>query len=142
MRWELMFPNEYLKAADLQGKEPVLTISRLNQEELKSSDGDSKLKWTVFFKEMEERCRRDKKQINKRLVLSKTTAKTIAKIYRPETNDWVGKQIQLYQTTCMAFGEEVDCIRIRPSIPKKRGAAPAPEHAEPADDVERPDEGL
>jgi hypothetical protein len=151
----LLFPNEYLAAADLQGKDVTLTISRLVQEALRTDKGDED-KWLIYFAEMEERSRRDKKKLNKRMVLNKTNAKTIAKLYGLETNDWIGKRITLFATTCQAFGETVDCIRIRESAPpSSRGqqrapsrsasppppAAPAPA-AEPDEPYDGPPEDL
>lgn len=113
----LLFPNEFLAAADLQGRDVTLTISRLIQEDLRTDKGDEP-RWVLSFAEMEERHRRDKKKINKRLVLNKTNARVIAKIHGRETDDWIAKQITLYATTCMAFRQEVDCIRIRDKAPK------------------------
>ena len=69
---------------------------------------------------MEARVKKDKSAINKRLVANVTNARSIAKQYGPETDDWTGKQITLYRTQCMAFGEMVDCIRIREPQKKDR----------------------
>lgn len=116
MHASLLFPNEFLCAADLRDKDVTLTISRLSREELKTDKGDEP-KWILYFQEMEERHRRDKSTLNKRLVLNKTNAKSIAKVCGSETDDWSGKRITLYATTCKAFGEIVDCIRIREKAP-------------------------
>ena len=115
----LLFPNEYLCAADMAGKDVTLTISRLSQEALRTDKGDED-KWVLFFAEMEERHRQNKKKINKRLVLNKTNAKTIIKLYGTETNNWIGRAITIYATTCMAFGQQVDCVRIRDRVPGKK----------------------
>jgi hypothetical protein len=123
----LLFPKEYLCAADLAGKDVTLTISRLAQESLRTDKGDED-KWVLFFVEMEARHARDKKKLNKRLVLNKTNAKAIAKLHGNETDDWKGKQLTFFATTCQAFGETVDCIRIRDRVaPKRRNGNPEPE---------------
>lgn len=113
MHVRLMFENEYLSAADLRGKPVTLTISRVVQEELQVVEGPKELKYVVYFEEMEERHKRDPKRFNKRLVLNKTNGMLIASVHGNEADNWPGKKITLYATTCKAFGEVVDCIRIR-----------------------------
>jgi hypothetical protein len=56
------------------------------------------------------------------LALNATNAKTIAGLYGPMTEAWPGKSIALFVTqTKDTNDEQVDCIRVRPRIP--RGAA-------------------
>lgn len=117
MHYKLMFPKQYLAAHELQGKDVTLTICDLGTESMKSDKGEEE-KWCLYFKEMEERNRRDKKKINKRLVLNVTNANVIAGLYGNETKEWVGKRITLYATQCQAFGKTADCIRIRDRKPK------------------------
>jgi hypothetical protein len=52
------------------------------------------------------------------MVGNKTNCKTLAAMYGNNTDDWVGKSCTLYVGQCEAFGETVDCIRIRPGVPK------------------------
>ena len=106
---------EYLCAADLQGRDVTLTIESLSKEELRV-EGGMEDKWTLRFVEMESRRRKDPDAIAKKLVLNKTNAKTIAKLLGNETDGWKGKAITVYPTTCKAFGETVDCIRVRPTL--------------------------
>ena len=120
MRVELMFPSKYVKAVDIEGKDRALTIESVKAEKLQRADGDSDQGYVVTFK-----------GAKKAWVLNKTNAKTIAKIHGKETDNWVGKRITLFATTCDAFGETVDCIRVRPVKPKtQRRKAPAPHNAE------------
>src|SRR5687768_3981483 len=105
MNARFLFPKEYLATEDLGGKEVTLTISKLVSEEVRTEKGEVD-KWIIHFKEMEERVRKDRKQVNKRLPLNKTNAKSIQKLYGSETDDWLGKKITLYPTSCMAFGKE------------------------------------
>lgn len=120
----LLFPNDYLSAADLQEKDVTLTISRLVQEELRTEKGNED-KWLLYFKEMEERHRANPKRRCKKLVLNKTNAGSIAKVWGNETNDWIGKAVTMYPTTCQAFGKQADCIRIREKKPKTKPASSA-----------------
>ena len=47
------------------------------------------------------------------MVLNKTNAGIIAKLYGTDTDAWVGKKIVIYATTCKAFGETVECVRVK-----------------------------
>lgn len=103
MHYKLMYPSEYLAAPDLHGKDVKLTIEKVEIEQIPGTDGTKKAKPVVSFKESK----------NKRMVLNKTCAKAVAKAHGNETESWVGKQIVVYPTTCMAFGQEVECVRVR-----------------------------
>lgn len=120
----LLFPNQYIGAADLHGKDVTLTIERLAVEDLKTESG-SKKKPVVYFREMEARHRRGEGE-NKRWVLNKTCSKVVGELYGYETDAWRGKRVTLYPTTCMAFGKEVDCVRVRPVEPRGKAPPPAP----------------
>jgi hypothetical protein len=127
MHIRLMFPKEYLAHEDLMGRDVTMTISRVGSEQLRTEQGNED-KWCVYFAEMEARHAKEPKKPNKRLVLNVTCARSIAKLYGPETDAWIGKRITLYETVCMAFGKQTGCIRIRESAPKpKNGKAPQDE---------------
>jgi hypothetical protein len=86
------------------------------------------------------------------LLLNKTNAKTIARLYGNNPGAWVGKLITLHPATTSVGGEDVDCIRVRNEAPRrtqkaKVEQAPAPVtnghddgplHREPGDDDEPP----
>jgi hypothetical protein len=111
---DLMFPNKYLKAADLEirGGDVTLTVSNVTGEELQQVDGTSKTGWIVYFEETAARAKKDGVD-EKRLVLNKTNAKSIAAHLGANTDDWIGQKVTLYSTKCMAFGKQQDCIRVR-----------------------------
>jgi len=112
----LLFPNDYIKAADLRGNDVTLTIKDVRVEELRTTGGNEE-KAVVTFEELERR----KKKGPHKLVLNKTNAQTIAKaLGSNETEDWKGQKITLYPTTCQAFGETVDCVRIREKAPSPK----------------------
>lgn len=139
----LLFPNEYISAADLieaqkkSGRDGVtLTISTVKMENLKTNKGTER-KPVVSFVEFEQRAAQGKGE-NKRLVMNKTNARLIAKLHGNETNDWVGKRITLWPTQCEAFGATVDCVRVMPHTPqdpKRNGAKAAPV---PSEEIELP----
>lgn len=54
----------------------------------------------------------------KPFILNATNCKTIAKMYGNFIEDWAGQPITVYATTTKMAGEVVECLRIRPSIPK------------------------
>ena len=82
----LLFPNDYLGAPDLKGREVTLTISRVVREKLRTQDGDE-IKPIIYFKEMEERHAKDPMELNRRLVLNKTNATTIMGLHGNETDE-------------------------------------------------------
>lgn len=117
--WKLLFPSEYVGAWDLGGEDRVVTITHIEMEDLVTMSGKKRkteAKPTLTF---------DGKQ--KRLVLNKTNAKTIAKMYGDDTKKWIGKKITIYATTCEAFGETVECIRIRSDKPRGNGRRKDPD---------------
>ncbi len=75
------FPSKYLKASDLQGRRIQVVMADVKTEKL----GDD-FKPILFFKGKE-----------KGLVLNKTNANTIIAAYGPETDDWFGQPIILYE---------------------------------------------
>ena len=60
----------------------------------------------------------------KGMVLNKTNANVITILYGDETDNWIGKQIELYPTQTDFRGEIVDCIRCR--APGQVGALGTP----------------
>lgn len=103
--YKLMFPSKYVGAHDLKGDTTVEILS-IKMDTLVLERGDKEDKPIVRFK-----------GTKKALVLNKTNAKTIAKLYGNDTDNWIGKKVILFATTCQAFGADVECIRIRPHEP-------------------------
>ncbi len=100
------FPSQFLEAAELGGKDFNLIIARVEKMRgVKGRDGkpfDPKVVW--FEKAKKGFC------------LNKTNAKIIRDRlgYGDDSEQWVGKPLTIYPTTCDAFGERnVPCIRVR-----------------------------
>lgn len=72
----------------------------------------------------------------KPLVVNATIGKTIAAMYGPDIEKWVGKRITMYATTCRAAdgSGDVDCVRVRPMVPKGVGS---PIESQPVDSAMR-----
>lgn len=95
------FPTDFLKAADLKGREFTLTIKHVESKEL--NDGTTKP--TVYFLETD-----------KGLGLNKTNAMTLSEMFGPETNTWSGQKVLLYTIKTNFQGQMVDAIRVRPPV--------------------------
>lgn len=102
MHYRLMYPSEYLNAADLKEKEATVTIESVTIEEVPGIDGKRKSKPVVRFVGKD-----------KRFPLPKTCAKVIAGKFGKDTDSWTGKKLTLFPTTCQAFGQEVECVRVK-----------------------------
>jgi len=118
--------KDMLFAYDLGGKEATVTIEKVWAGEISGEQGRKSKKPFVSFKGK-----------TKKLALNKTNGKTIAQLYGPDTAGWAGKSITIYPTTTTFGNETVECIRVRPSIPRGAPAparSKAPEPAPVADD--------
>lgn len=111
MHVDLMFPNRYIKAADLADSPNgfQFTIHELKEEDLQMIDGGKEPKWVLHFEEFQKRAEAKQKV----LVLNKTNAISISGLHGTETDEWKGKKVTLYATTCMAFGSRQDCVRVK-----------------------------
>jgi hypothetical protein len=59
------------------------------------------------------------------LGLNATNRKILSKMFGSRTGAWIGKTITLYVTQCLAWGETVDCVRIRDTGSRPATAAEA-----------------
>ena len=106
-----MFDSEYLANWDLDG-DVTVEISKVVAGEVGGEQGrDKEHKPILYFK-----------GAKKGMVLNKTNGKAIAGMYGTDTDEWIGQSITLFSTTCDAFGDTVDCIRVRPQKPKVAAA--------------------
>jgi len=91
------YPSKYLKATDLLGREHRVTITDVTFEDV----GDSK-KLVAYF---------NGKQ--KGLVLNKTNARAIAKIFGDDSRDWIDKEVIITETVVDFRGDAVPTIRVK-----------------------------
>lgn len=111
-----VFSGTYLKAADLKGSEPTVVIESV---ELKTMP-DKTVKLDIGFVGKD-----------KHLLANKTNSKRIAHMFGDETEDWLGKRVQLYTEMVDFQGTVVDAIRVRPAKASANGA-PKPAPRKPA----------
>jgi hypothetical protein len=110
--WKNFLDKNYLGSHNLeQGEEMLLTIARFEGEEMvQVQDGkkDEKTpKPVLYFKE----------DVPK-MILNITNGTTIASLYGPQPDKWIGKQIQVYAASVTAFGKTQDALRIRDFVPR------------------------
>jgi hypothetical protein len=99
-----MFPNHYLKAADLQNRPQVVVIDTCNLEAV----GDDETKPVLGFR-----------NTSLKLVLNRTNAEAIAELYGEDSDHWIGQAVELYPARVPFRAKMVDAIRIRPPTPKR-----------------------
>lgn len=118
------FPSKYLKASDLGDKSYVLTMDKVTIEDVGKTKDERPILY--FLK------------ADKGLVLNKTNANIIAKLYGDDTDAWEGQQIELYPTMVDFGGEQVEAIRVR--APRVNKGAPVqqpkPEQPKHHDDLD------
>lgn len=105
--WEKVIDNNFISAEMLGtvGAEKVVTITDIDFAECYDDKKNQKVKkQTVFFQEC------------KPLVLNKTNAKMLKKLFSPNSDnpaDCIGHKITLKVERIKAFGQMTDCIRIK-----------------------------
>jgi hypothetical protein len=89
-------------------KDVVVVIDRVVAGEVTGEKGRKTKRPVVYFKGKQ-----------RPLALNATNAKTVAGLYGPMTESWPGKSITLFVTQTRDKDDvEVDCIRIRPRVPR------------------------
>ena len=117
MKMSEAFPSRFLKAADVQGRPVRATISGCVLEDL----GDSR-KPALSFQGR-----------SKQLVINKTNGSLLAAWFGDDTDQWTGREIEIYADKAPMQGRIVDCLRVRlPQQPAAPFQAPAQPAAAPA----------
>lgn len=106
--------SNWLKADDLQGAKPVVTIATAEVKE-NTYDGVTKKQIVLTF-EGKDKC----------LGLNFTNAQRIAELTGTEDfSQWIGVSIKLYTDKVVIDGTSKPCIRIFPELPEQNGKAKA-----------------
>jgi len=119
MDFRSMYSADYLGAWDLDGKDVTATIGRVVAKEIIGEGGKTDRKPVVYFR------RADGTESPKGLILNKTNGRTVASLYGPKVEAWVGQRITLYPATTSVGGRTTDCIRVRPIKPAAEAAQTA-----------------
>lgn len=118
MNIEAAFPSKYLKAADLQGRTARVTIRTVLMETVGQTSGDQK---PILYFQGKDRG----------VVLNRTNAVVIAHYYGQDTDQWPGREVELYTEMVPFQGRMVNALRVR--VPPANAPAPvrAPEPPPP-----------
>ena len=104
----------YIGAYSLDpGQELNVTIEKVIREAVAGPDGKKEECSVAYLKGQ------------KPFILNATNSKTIAKVLKsPYIEDWAGKTITLYAAKIKAFGEELEALRVKPTLPSRPELTP------------------
>lgn len=107
--WKQLQDPRFIGAYALpNGDDMTVTITQVRKEEVTMMGGKKEDHTIVYLANQ------------KPLILNVTNSKSIAKLYGAYIEDWEGKDITLYASTTKMGGEIVECLRIRPQVPKRQ----------------------
>ena len=104
--YRTFYDSKWLRACDLLGEARPVTISAVAPGKV-GKESDEKSVLVIRFAEYE-----------KPLGANITNANSIGRIYGPDIDQWVGKRVILFPTTCMLGEVEKECIRIKSEPPQ------------------------
>lgn len=110
--WKSLMDCDFLGVYSFEdGKDKLVTIQKVTREVVTGAGGRKEECPIIYFNESNI----------KPLIMNSTNAKTISKILgTPDTEKWIGGQIQIYPDFTVKFGGEVTGgVRVRPFLPKK-----------------------
>ena len=82
--WEEMYPNRFLKAAELKGKQVTLKIASVNIEELVGDKGPQ-IKGIIGFE-----------KTAKQFAINRTNGICLKELFGRKVQEWVGKRVTLF----------------------------------------------
>lgn len=96
-----MYPGRFLKADMLKGKKVTITIVEIEGEDIIGENNKAKSEWIVKIKERPLQ-----------LVLNKTNAFCLYRMFGGDPHSWIGRRITIYPTTTKFGRDTLDCLRI------------------------------
>ena len=108
--WKKLINPDYLGAYSLDpGKDMVLTIRQVKKEMVTGADGKKEECIVCYWQEDQ-----------KPMILNVTNCKMIAKLLKtPYIERWAGHRIQIGAEVVSAFGEKVEALRVRKTLPEE-----------------------
>ena len=82
--WDELYPGRFIKAGELVGKKPTITISDVDTDELEGDNG-KRVKGIISFRET-----------TRQLALNKTNGICLREMFGRKVQEWVGKRITLF----------------------------------------------
>lgn len=129
MRISNAYPSKYLRSADIGDKTWRLKIGRVAVENVGGENEDHKP--VVYFE-----------GAAKGMVLNKTNAEAIAFVHGDETDNWLGKEIEVFTMMVQYQGRSQPGIRVRAmpgqSVPEGGGFKPATPNPQGAETMSQP----
>lgn len=106
--WKKLTNPDYLGAYSIEdGRDLVLTIGTVRLEQITGADGKKDECMVCYWKEPQ-----------KPMILNSTNAKMIQKLMKsPYIEDWAGHRVQIGIEKVKAFGDVVDALRVRKTLP-------------------------
>lgn len=107
--WKKLTNPNYLGAYSIEdGRDLVLTIKYVKEEQVIGTDGKKDDCVVAYFYE------------NKPMILNATNMKTITKLFgTPYIEEWIGRKIQVGVENVKAFGDIVEALRVRKTLPEE-----------------------
>jgi hypothetical protein len=115
------FPSKYVKAEDLGGRDVTVTIKTCTLEDIILGEEPKPVLWF--------------ENASKGMVLNVTNARTLTKLYGPDTDAWAGRKIILRAEEVDFKGERVLGLRVSLSKPGEPQPAAQPSRSR---SVQRP----
>jgi hypothetical protein len=107
--WKKLINPDFIGAYALtDGEDMTVTIDFVQNEEITGTGGKKEV------------CMVARLVNEKPLILNATNSKSISRLYGPFIEDWRGQDITLHASTTKMGGEIVECLRIRPSVAKRK----------------------
>lgn len=108
--WKQLINPDYLGAYSLdEGKDLNVTIESVSKEVVTGAGGKK------------DECSVARIKGQKPFILNSTNSKTIARLCNsPYIEDWANLTITLFVSTTNLKGEQVECLRVRPALPKSK----------------------
>jgi hypothetical protein len=129
MKISQMIESKYLKQADAED-DVIVTITKVGQANIAKDDEPPEMKWMVRFAEF-----------NKPMVLNRTNISLLGNFLGDDTDDWIGKQVILYNDESIQFaGKVTGGLRFKrlKTAAKPRPAAPVMEDEDATQDSDIP----
>ena len=106
--WKKLTNPNYLGAYSVEdGRDLILTIKNVREEKVIGADGKKDDCVVAYFCE------------NKPMILNATNMKTITKLFgTPYIEEWIGRKIQVGVEKVKAFGDIVEALRVRKTLPR------------------------
>ena len=108
------YQSEWLSGLDLKGRQVTVIVDAVTTEQVQNQRGEKAVKAAVAFRAV------NGAPLHKRLLLNKTNAVALARLFGVETDGWKGQPVVLQAENVTAFGQVHCVVRVagRGQLPK------------------------